>query len=163
MLDDVLTIRQATPADIPDLLRLRRLMFESMGYADQAQLDAGDAAGREYLCRAMPGGAFCGWLALTAEGKAVGSGGVVIDHHPPGPNNLTGQVGYIMNMSTVPAYRRRGVARRIMQTILAWLEERGIQRVVLHATDQGRPLYEQLGFVDSNEMRLVRCHSDSGT
>lgn len=163
MLEDRTTIRIATLADLSDLVRLRRLMFESMGYVDRAQLDVGDAAAREYLWRAMPGGVFYGWLAFTTEGEAVSSGGVVIDHHPPGPNNLTGRVGYIMSISTVPAYRRRGIARRILRTILAWLEEQGIQRVVLHATDEGKPLYEQLGFVESNEMRRILCHSASDT
>ncbi|HEY73292.1 MAG: hypothetical protein DRJ03_12335 [Chloroflexi bacterium] len=41
-----------------------------------------------------------------------------------------------------------------MQTMLAWLAERGIERVSLHTTEMGKPLYEELGFVDSNEMRL---------
>jgi hypothetical protein len=37
---------------------------------------------------------------------------------------------------------------------LATLAARRIRRVVLHASDQGRPLYERLGFVPTNEMRL---------
>jgi hypothetical protein len=41
-----------------------------------------------------------------------------------------------------------------MQTMIEWLAGQGIQRVALHATDVGRPLYKELGFVDSNEMRL---------
>jgi GNAT superfamily N-acetyltransferase len=49
---------------------------------------------------------------------------------------------------------RRGIARRIMQAMLQWLAEQGIQRVTLHATDVGRSLYEALGFEESNEMRL---------
>ena len=35
-----------------------------------------------------------------------------------------------------------------------WLAEQGIQHVTLHATEAGRPLYEQLGFVEGNEMTL---------
>jgi hypothetical protein len=41
----------------------------------------------------------------------------------------------------------------VLLDILRWLKERGIQRVTLHATEMGRPLYEELGFVPSNEMR----------
>jgi predicted acetyltransferase len=84
----------------------------------------------------------------------VGSGGAVIDRHPPGPNNLSGRVGYIMNVVTVPAYRRRGTARRVMQTMVHWMEEQGIQQVTLHATETGRPLYQELGFTAGNEMEL---------
>jgi GNAT superfamily N-acetyltransferase len=119
-------------------------------------LAAGDAAAEAYLREAMPSGTFHGWLAVTATGEAVGSGGAVIDRHPPGPGNLTGEIGYIMNVVTVPAYRRRGIARHVLETIVAWLEEKNIARVTLHATEMGRPLYRKLGFVDSNEMRLQR-------
>jgi len=38
--DDGITIRQAAVADIPNLVRLRRMMFEAMGFDDPAQLDA---------------------------------------------------------------------------------------------------------------------------
>jgi GNAT superfamily N-acetyltransferase len=152
---DEITIRAATRADVPDLVRLRRTMFESMGYDDVAQLDATDAAARAYFEQAIPTGAFYGWLAVTAAGEAVGAGGVVIDRHPPGPSNLSGRSGYMMNVVTVPHWRRRGIARRVMRAMLLWLEGQGIQRATLHATEMGRPLYEELGFIESNEMRLT--------
>ena len=41
-----------------------------------------------------------------------------------------------------------------MQTILEWLAQRGVQHVTLHATEVGRSLYEELGFVPGNEMQL---------
>lgn len=151
---DEITIRQATVADIADLVRLRRMMFETMGFNDPAQLDASDAATAAYFAEAIPADKFHGWLAVTPTGEAVSSGGVVFDQHPPSPGNLSGRVGYIMNVVTVPRYRRQGVARRIMQAVLAWLAERRIERVALHTTEMGKPLYEELGFADSNGMRL---------
>jgi ribosomal protein S18 acetylase RimI-like enzyme len=154
MVSDEITVRQASTSDAPDLVRLRRLMFESIGYDDAAQLAAGDEAARAYFVRAIPAGEFYGWLAVTAAGQAVGSVGMVIDQHPPGPGSLSGQVGYIMSLAVVPRYRRQGIARRLMQATLRWLAGRGVQHVALHATEVGRPLYEELGFVQSNEMRL---------
>ena len=41
-----------------------------------------------------------------------------------------------------------------MRTLLEVLAERRIRRVVLHASEEGRRLYERLGFVQTNEMRL---------
>jgi GNAT superfamily N-acetyltransferase len=152
--DDEITIRQATAADIPDLVRLRRVMFESMGYDDARQLNAADGAADAYFAEAILRGEFYGWLAHTAAGAAVGSGGVVVDQHPPGPNNLSGRVGYVMNVVTVPGYRRRGIARRVMEAILRWLAAQDVRRITLHATEVGRPLYEQFGFVAGNEMQL---------
>ena len=95
-------------------------------------------------------------LKVDAEGivHKTESGGVVIDQHPPGPSNLSGQIGYIMNLVTIPSHRRRGIAQRVMRAMMKWLAERDIHRVTLHATEEGRPLYQELGFVDNNEMRL---------
>lgn len=148
-------IRQATVDDIPDLVRLRRMMFEAMKVGDPLIVEATERACTAYFAEAIPSGAFHGWLAVTPAGEAVSACGVVIDQHPPTPGNFSGRVGYMMNVVTTPEYRRRGLARRVTQAALQWLEEQGIQRVALHATEMGQPLYESLGFeVVPNEMRL---------
>ncbi len=153
--EDKVTIRQATVTDIPDLVRLRRAMFEAMGFDDLAQLDAADEAAAAYFAESIPTSGFYGWLAVaSASGEAVGSGGVVIDRHPPGPNNLSGWIGYIMNLVTLPRYQKQGIGRRMMQAMIEWLADQGIHRITLHATEMGRPLYADLGFVDGNEMQL---------
>jgi hypothetical protein len=41
-----------------------------------------------------------------------------------------------------------------MDAMIAWCKQEGFARVTLHASNQGRHLYESLGFEDSNEMRL---------
>ena len=153
MTDDV-QIRRATVDDIDDLVRLRRLMFEAMGFEDKEKLDAADAAAREYFTDTIPKEIFYGWLSTTSSGENVASGGVVIDHHPPGPANLTGKIGYIMNLVTVPEYRRQGVAREIIKTMIEWIIDQEITVMALHATEMGEKLYRELGFEVSNEMCL---------
>ncbi len=66
-----------------------------------------------------------------------------------------GREGLVMNVYTAPAWRRRGIARRLMEEIIAWAKTAGIVRLVLHASDEGRPLYTALGFVPTNEMRYA--------
>jgi GNAT superfamily N-acetyltransferase len=152
--DNTISIRKATLDDVAELVRLRRMMFEAMGYGDARRLDASDAASADYFSRTISGGVFHAWLAETSNDEAIGSAGAVIDQHPPDPANLSGQTGYIMNLVTDPRYRRQGIARRLMQTILDWLAEQGITHMTLHTTQAGYSLYEELGFVESNEMRL---------
>ncbi len=148
-------IRPATVADIPDLVRLRRVMFEAMGWDDPTRLDASASASEAYLIEAIPAGTFRGWVAVTPLGEVVSTGGVIVDRHIPIPKNLSGRVGYILNVATDPAYRRRGLARRIMRAILDWLAKCGVQKIVLHTSDAGRPLYASLGFEPmTNEMQL---------
>jgi ribosomal protein S18 acetylase RimI-like enzyme len=158
-----ITIRLATLEDLEDLVRLRRMMFESMGYKNAQDLDAADKAATTYFQEAIPSGEFHGWLAVTPTGQAIGSGGAVIDRHPPGPNNLSGRTGYIVNIGTMPEYRHQGIAGHMILTVLAWLSEQNVQHVTLHASDMGRSLYEKLGFSYSNEMRLQLKPSRTNT
>lgn len=41
-----------------------------------------------------------------------------------------------------------------MQTMIDWCRHEGFTHVSLHASADGRSLYESLGFEPSNEMRL---------
>ncbi|MEU7074828.1 GNAT family N-acetyltransferase [Streptomyces narbonensis] len=50
-------------------------------------------------------------------------------------------------------YARQGVGRRLMQHVLA---EAGDTPVTLYATPNGQPLYEQLGFTETNRSEMVR-------
>jgi GNAT superfamily N-acetyltransferase len=54
-----------------------------------------------------------------------------------------------------PPSRRLGRARRLVETALDWARAERLASVVLHASRAGRPLYEQLGFVGTNEMRFA--------
>ncbi len=147
-------IRAAVVSDIDDLVQLRRIMFESMGFDDPNRLELTDKASSNYFSEAIPNEQFFGWLALSPAGEAVGSGGIVIDYHPPEPLNLLGKIGYIMNLVVIPKFRRKGIARRLMKTMLNWLKDSNIQISSLHATEDGRHLYEELGFEITDEMRL---------
>ena len=66
-----------------------------------------------------------------------------------------GPEAIVLNVYVEPAWRRRGVAEALMRAVLNALAVRGIRRIVLHASDDGRRLYERLGFVPTNEMRLI--------
>ncbi|MFE7551082.1 GNAT family N-acetyltransferase [Streptomyces gardneri] len=50
------------------------------------------------------------------------------------------------------AYARQGVGRRLMQHVLA---EAGDTPLTLHATPNGQPLYEQLGFIETSRSEMV--------
>ncbi len=83
------------------------------------------------------------------------AGGVVlISPWPSHPYDGQCRRATILNMYTDPPFRRQGIARRLMQTMIDWCREEGFVHVTLHASDKGRPLYESLGFEATNEMRL---------
>jgi hypothetical protein len=43
----------------------------------------------------------------------------------------------------------------LVETIVHWCRAQGFRSVTLHASEHGRSLYHGLGFVETNEMRLV--------
>jgi GNAT superfamily N-acetyltransferase len=148
-----LTIREATPADIPEILRQRRGMYEDMNYKDPATLAAMLSVTAGYLEKALPDGTFRGWLAERGN-ATVGGGAIVISPWPAHPYDLECRRANILNVYTYPQYRRRGIARQIMQTIIDWCKRENFARVTLHASPDGRHLYDSLGFEASNEMHL---------
>jgi GNAT superfamily N-acetyltransferase len=151
---DSLSIRPATINDIPTLLRHRRMMWWDMGRHDEAALDLMEKSAREYFTLAIPDGTYRGFLAADSDQQVVGGGGIVISAWPGLFPQRIPKRAMILNMYVEREFRRKGIARALMQAMIAWCRENGFANVGLHASDEGRPLYEQLGFKSTNEMRL---------
>jgi GNAT superfamily N-acetyltransferase len=149
-----LTIREGTLADIPTIAHHRRRMCEDMNYTDADALSTMVTVTGDYLRKAISEGSFRSWLACD-NGKVVAGGAVVIVPWPAHAYDLECRRATILNMYTDPEYRRRGIAREIMKTMIEWCKQEGFARVTLHASEHGRHLYESLGFVSNNEMRLT--------
>ncbi len=147
-------IRPAVAADIPALVELRLGMFESMGHSDPADLIRLRRQSIKYMHEKIPTGEYLSWVA-DVNGQAVASGGLVIRSAPPTIHNPSGLEGYVISVFTAPEWRKQGMARGIMNTIIDYLRKNGIAKVTLRTTEQGRPLYTSLGFEpDEREMAL---------
>jgi GNAT superfamily N-acetyltransferase len=148
------TIRTATPDDAPMITAHRRGMFIDMGHADQATLDQMCAEFEPWVCERLAQGEYRAWLAVAEVGAVVAGVGLWLTPWPssaiyPGSSGRP----YALNVYTDSDYRRKGLARQLMQTMLDWCRQEGYLVINLHASEQGRPLYEHLGFIPSNEMR----------
>ena len=99
---------------------------------------------------------FCFGAFFVPHGwsKIIGGAGAWIREWLLSPRNLSGKDAHVIDVYVRPAYRRRGIARDLMQTLVDWCEAQGgIPTATLEASDQGRPLYESLGFEAMNMMR----------
>jgi len=67
-----------------------------------------------------------------------------------------------MGMYVLPEWRRRGLARALMKSVISCAAEKGAPLITLHASDEGRILYEKLGFTPAPEMRLFTEHALPG-
>lgn len=128
-------------------------MYEDMCYTDGNALTEMMRLSADYLAKAMAEGSLHAWLACAGD-RTVAGGAVIVSPWLAHPFDLECRRATILNVYTEPEYRRRGIARRLMQTMIAWCQDQGLARVTLHASEDGRHLYESLGFEASNEMRL---------
>ena len=134
-----ITIREARPSESAIILHHRRSMFRDMGEGTVEELDRMVEVARPWLARALADGSYRHWLLCP---------------WPANPKDPCAERAVILNVYTEPEFRKQGIARQIMSTILTWTREHGLRSVNLHASGEGRPLYEKLGFEATNEMRL---------
>ena len=121
---------------------------------DSADLSEVEAQSRDYYLRALRDGTHTAFLAFDGD-AFVGAGGVSYFRVMPTCHNPTGWKAYVMNMYVRPAYRRRGIATRMLDLLVGDARARGIGCISLEATDAGRPLYENYGFIPmTHEMEL---------
>jgi GNAT superfamily N-acetyltransferase len=151
-------IRSCTQDDAATIARHRVEMFREMGNVPTEDL-ARELLDRSTLALAavLADGSYIGWLAIGEHDKVIAGAGVHIKPQlprisPAGTHVEVAPVPLVVNVYTEREYRGQGVARALMRAVMKWASTLGSDRVVLHASDAGRPLYTSLGFNPTNEM-----------
>ena len=157
-------IRRATVEDADVIARHRVRMFHDMGEIPDEAYDDFLAASLEWTERGLANGEYIGWLAVSKNEpeQIVAGAGVQLRQAPPHPCRparddqgfAKGRHAIVLNVFTEPEWRKRGVANALMQEVLRWAHDEKLDRLVLHASDQARSLYEKMGFIATNEMRF---------
>ena len=150
---DLYTLRRATAQDAATLARHRCDMWLAMQDLKPESYEAMYRQCVGYFQEAVPRGEYHGWLACTDAGEIVAGGGLLLRRIAPFPDangNLcpSEQQAHILNVFTEPAHRGNGLARRLMETILAWCKAENIGSVTLNASSDGKPLYQKLHFAE---------------
>ncbi len=157
-------IRRAEVADADVIARHRADMFRDMGQLPDEWRPGLLSCTADVLGADLASGQYVGWLASPAGDAAtiIGGGGALLRRRLPhirgsGPHArlARGREALIVNVFTEATWRRRGVARRIVEEIVAWARADGCDSIVLHASQEGRALYESIGFRATNEMRYA--------
>jgi ribosomal protein S18 acetylase RimI-like enzyme len=150
ILNGMLTIRPAAPADIPAIGRLGALMVRThhdydplrfiaatpqteQGYGDflRTQLDKPNVV----------------VLSAEQDGNVVGYTYAGIE--PADYMSLRGPAGAVYDIVVDPAHRRAGIGAKLLDATLTELERRGAPRVLLSTAEQNEPaqrLFASAGF-----------------
>jgi len=144
-------IRPVGSGDIDRICRHREQMFREAGRTE-TELAAMASPFRLWLAPRLADGTYFGFIAEEA-GKDVGGVGLMEIDWPPHPSHpADARRGYVLNVFVEKAWRRRGIARTLMEEADREFGRRGLTYAVLHATSTGRPLYEKRGWTATSEM-----------
>jgi GNAT superfamily N-acetyltransferase len=153
------TIRRATVTDAAVIADHRVRMFRDMGQVPTEALGAALLSeSSAALAASLQDGSYVGWLAIHGREQVIAGAGAHVKVQLPrvsqdGARLVTAPVPLVVNVYTEPAWRGRGIARALMEALMAWATAEECDRVLLHASEAGRHLYQSLGFVATNEMR----------
>ena len=158
---DIFQIRRATAQDADIISWHRARMFQDMGDVLGDAFEILRAKARTRLEHWIDNRNYIGWLAAPADKPEmiVAGAGVQLQPILPQPLDIStigeSRQGTIVNVFTEPQWRQRGIAGLLIKEIIIWSKNEQIDRLVLHASDEGRSIYERLGFITSNEMRFM--------
>jgi ribosomal protein S18 acetylase RimI-like enzyme len=130
-------------------------MLAAMGYDPDGAWRA--AAAEWFAAQLESPDTFAAYVVDDPDAGVVAGAAGNVYVHPPGPRDLTTVRGHLYNVSTEPAFRRRGLARACVVALVDWFQnETAVGQIELHATDDGIGLYRDLGFIEAKDpaMRL---------
>ena len=145
-----MTVRKLSMDDLELLIRLRVdfLLEEEAAFSDS------ELAGFQQQCAEFFASAFEAnrFIAVAAEedGEVMSTAFLVIHDKPPRRAGVPFRMGTVYNVLTCKEYRRRGAATRVLQALFDEAKLMGIESVDLWATEEGKKLYETLGFFSIN-------------
>lgn len=139
--------RQAQEADWEALRQLRLRALADAPDAFASTLEAEVAFPDEVWRQRAEGGTVSANFIAREGGVDVGLAAVFAEPDAPGRMHL-------VSMWVDPGYRRRGVARALVDQAVRWAAERRAREVILWVADQNaaaRRLYERIGFRPTGE------------
>jgi GNAT superfamily N-acetyltransferase len=141
-------VRRAVRDDLPVIVELRLAFDRELG-GDLPPDRVGPHRSQvsDYLAAHVESDVYRLWVAED-DGRVVGMGGLVVVDRPPHPRSRRSGEGFIVNVYTLPRWRGRGVGRAIMDALVAEGRQLRLRRVYLRTSDEGRRLYESMGFRD---------------
>jgi GNAT superfamily N-acetyltransferase len=153
-------IRRVEAGDIPAMTSARlNYLTEMQGQRTEAYLQELQQNLESFFKQTMAEGSFFALLA-EYEGTVVSYGAMVLKKIPGDLNQSSYLEGDILNMYTLPEFRRKGISSLILKQLMNEAKAMGVSKVALHCSKDGEPLYRKFGFEDPVypylEMNIVR-------
>ena len=145
--------RFATASDIDALIKSRLEMLRIVNDLEDEFVFGEDfvQASRDYFLKADQITVFA-----LHDNIIAGCGSICFMELMPTFSHQSGKRAHLMNVYTMKEWQRRGIAMKMVSMLIDEAWKRGVTEISLDATEEGRPLYKKLGFVDSTEGMVRR-------
>jgi GNAT superfamily N-acetyltransferase len=147
-------IRRATPDDASALAELRWEFRAGREPPTEAH-DAFVARCAAWMAHELAGTAWRAWVAVD-DGRLVGQVWTHLIAKIPNPVAERERHAYISNLYVQPE-ARGGIGTQMLETVLRWADENGVDRVVLWPSERSVTLYERHRFKRDDEVMERRC------
>ena len=137
-----ITYRKLTENDLETFIGMRIVQLREEGATEELDLVP---ALMDYYHRHLEDGTFVSWLALDGD-RVIGTSGMSFVEKPPYFSCPSGRIGLLSSMYTDPGYRRRGIAKELLDRVVAEARAYGCGAVQITASDMGVLLYTAFGF-----------------
>ncbi len=150
----IISYKKATVEDITTLVENRILFaLELSGEQNDRAIQSLRIQMIHYFTKATKDNT-CISVISKCDDVVSGIGSVHLREMPGNFKNPCGKWGYIMNMYTIPEFRRKGICKGILNLLVEEGRKIGISAFELHATKEGEPVYQKNGFDHHNEPTL---------
>ena len=94
-------------------------------------------------------------VVAVNDGRCVACASMSYIEIMPTFSHPSGKRAHLMNVYTEKDYRRRGIARQLVNMLIEDARAHDVTEISLDATESGRPLYESIGFKASEECMVI--------
>ncbi len=93
------------------------------------------------------------WM-VEGDHRVISMGWLLIREQPGNLALPRGLTGIILNVYTLPEYRRKGLSKTIINRLVEEGRNANLDRIELRATKDGEQLYRQMGFYEPVEKTM---------
>lgn len=140
--------------DKENFIKMRVSLFKELGEIDEnSEIDELVKETGTYYTNHIDKDLFCWFAKIDNKIAAVAS--MCIFCRIPYFQNPVGLEGYILNVYTLPEFRNKGAASKLITEIITFSKNSAIKKLWLNSSEAGKEIYKSLGFKENeNEMEL---------
>lgn len=146
--------RKLTRNEVDRLIEIRILQLIEEGATEEFDLRP---YLKEFYDKHMSDGTFVSWLAYD-EGRIIATSGMSFVEKPPYYSCPSGRIGLLTNMYTQPEYRRKGIAKKLIDRVIEEAREYGCGVVQITGSNAGVKLYTAYGFEHNNNFMQYKLN-----